>query len=87
MISLAASIKLPGGWKFATSLPVLRERLRGLRDKDLLATCARLRPDAARLHKAAKAVPRVIAQAAAPRRPRLRPSPHRSESRLSASGE
>jgi transposase len=38
----------------------LRERLRGLRDRDLLATCARLRPDTARLHEPVEATKHAL---------------------------
>jgi transposase len=38
----------------------LRERLRGLPDKQLLATCARLRPDTARLHEPSEATKHAL---------------------------
>ena len=43
----------------------LRDRLRGLRDKDLLATCARLRPDSARLHEPVEATKHALRTLAA----------------------
>jgi transposase len=48
-----------------TAPEVLRQRLRGLSDKQLLATCVRLRPDPARLHdpvEATKHALRALAQ-------------------------
>jgi len=48
-----------------TSPEPLRERLRGLRDKDLLATCARLRPDTARLHEPVEATKHALRTLAA----------------------
>lgn len=38
----------------------LRDRLRGLRDRQLLATCARLRPDTTRLHDPAEATKHAL---------------------------
>lgn len=43
----------------------LRERLRGLRDKQLLAVCARLRPDTTRLHEPAEAAKHALRTLAA----------------------
>lgn len=48
-----------------TAPEVLRERLRGLRDKQLLAICARLRPDAARLHEPVEATKHALRTLAA----------------------
>jgi transposase len=48
-----------------TAPETLRERLRGLRDKDLLVTCARLRPDAARLHEPVEATKHALRTLAA----------------------
>lgn len=43
-----------------TAPEVLRERLRGLGDKQLLAVCARLRPDTARLHDPVEATKHAL---------------------------
>jgi transposase len=43
-----------------TAPEALRERLRGLGDKQLLATCARLRPDTARLHEPIEATKHAL---------------------------
>jgi len=48
-----------------TAPEVLRERLRGLSDKQLLATCARLRPDPARLHDPVEATKHALRTLAA----------------------
>lgn len=48
-----------------TAPEALRERLRGLRDKQLLATCARLRPDTTRLHEPAEATKHALRTLAA----------------------
>jgi transposase len=48
-----------------TAPEALRERLRGLRDKPLLAICARLRPDTARLHEPVEATKHALRTLAA----------------------